>query len=73
MGGDEGPTEIASVVKLLVWPDTISASGARGVRTITEALELEFVLIIVLGAENVTTPDNAMLWDKHLNIRPSCI
>ena len=52
MGGDEVPTEIASVVKLLASPGTMSASRVRGIRTIIGVLELE--LTIVLGAENVT-------------------
>ena len=42
---------------------------SRGVKAITGALELELVLTIVLGAENVTTPDNAVLWGMHPSVR----
>ena len=60
MGGDEGPTAIASVVVLLVGPGKKSDNGVRGVRAI-RALELPLVLTDVFGAVKVVTPDNAVL------------
>lgn len=61
MGGEGGPTAIASVVTLLAGPGNISAKGVRGVRAINAALELALVLTKVLGAVKVGTPDSAVL------------
>ena len=63
MGGEDGPTDIASVDGLLVRPGRIAANGVRGVTedAMSAALELGHVLIAPFGVENVAIPDSAEL------------
>ena len=63
MGGEDGPTDIAFVDKLLVWSGRIAAKGVKGVTedAMSAALELGHVLIAPFGIENVTIPDSAAL------------
>ena len=47
-----------------MWRQFEGDTSGSGVKAITAALELELVLIEVLGVVNVVTPDSAVLCGK---------